>query len=232
MKIFKSIKGAIKSIAILVGWSQYKNFFYSQEGEDILLQRIFASKSKGFYVDVGAHHPMRFSNTYLLYKKGWHGINIDAMPGSMDIFKKMRPRDVNLEVGVANKVGSLNYYIFNEPALNGFSKELSMRYVESSVNYKINAIKEVQVLRLKDLLDKYVGAKIEINLLSVDAEGLDLEILESNDWLKYRPNYVLVEILDCGLEGLIQNPVAEFMNRHGYSIHAKLFNSALFKDNS
>lgn len=231
MKIFKSIKGVIKSLSILVGWNQHKNFFYSQEGEDILLQRIFASKNNGFYVDVGAHHPMRFSNTYLLYKKGWHGINIDAMPGSMDIFNKMRPRDVNLEVGVANKVGRLNYYIFNEPALNGFSKELSMHYVESSINYKINAIKEVQVLRLSDLLDKYVDEKVEINLLSVDAEGFDLEVLESNDWLKYRPNYVLVEILDYRFEELIQNPIVDFMNRRGYSVYAKLFNSALFKDN-
>ena len=56
---------------------------YSQEGEDMILGKIFSGQKHGFYVDVGAHHPLRFSNTYLFYLKGWRGINIDAMPGSM-----------------------------------------------------------------------------------------------------------------------------------------------------
>jgi hypothetical protein len=64
---------------------------YSQEGEDMILQRIFENQPCGFYVDVGAHHPKRFSNTYFFYKKGWRGINIEAMVGSRQLFNKMRP---------------------------------------------------------------------------------------------------------------------------------------------
>ncbi|MFA7355121.1 MAG: SAM-dependent methyltransferase, partial [Sulfurimonadaceae bacterium] len=70
---------------------------YSQEGEDMILRRLFEQQPNGFYVDVGAHHPKRFSNTYFFYKKGWRGINIDAMPNSMELFNKIRPRDINIE---------------------------------------------------------------------------------------------------------------------------------------
>ena len=100
---------------------------YSIEGEDIILRRILGEKKTvGFYIDVGAHHPKRFSNTYHFYKEGWRGINIDAMPGSMKLFRKIRPRDTNLEFAISNKRQNLIYYRFNEPALNSFSKTLSI----------------------------------------------------------------------------------------------------------
>ena len=73
------------------------NICYSQNGEDLILNRFLENKKNGFYIDIGAHHPIRFSNTYLFYKKGWRGINIDAMPGSMDLFNKIRSRDINIE---------------------------------------------------------------------------------------------------------------------------------------
>src|SRR3954469_4320493 len=74
---------------------------FSQEGEDLLLARMFEHQSEGFYVDVGAHHPQRFSNTHLLHQRGWRGINIDATPGSMAAFRRARPHDVNLEIAIA-----------------------------------------------------------------------------------------------------------------------------------
>src|SRR5581483_8094739 len=83
---------------------------YSQEGEDLLLARLFDGQKKGFYVDVGAHHPFRFSNTYLLYLNGWRGINIDAMPGSMAAFRKLRPRDINIECMVSQDPRPLRFF--------------------------------------------------------------------------------------------------------------------------
>jgi len=70
---------------------------FAQEGEDRVLYRMFQGRfgRPGFYVDVGAHHPTRFSNTYLFYRMGWRGINLDAMPGSMAAFARARPRDIN-----------------------------------------------------------------------------------------------------------------------------------------
>jgi hypothetical protein len=104
---------------------------YSQEGEDrvlsSLLFKLHGGKhiNDGFYVDVGAHHPFLFSNTCLFYKQGWHGINIDAMPGSMAAFQKHRPRDINLESGVGQKAEKLKFFVFNELALNTFDESLA-----------------------------------------------------------------------------------------------------------
>ena len=129
------IKKLIKFIVSKI----FKIYFirsYSQEGEDMILRRLFEGENLGFYIDVGAHHPKRFSNTFMFYKKGWNGINIDAMPSSMKAFDKARPRDTNLEIPVSNKKELLTYYMFNEPALNGVSKNLTEE--RSGVNqYKV-----------------------------------------------------------------------------------------------
>ena len=105
---------------------------FSQEGEDMILNRIYEHKKDGFFVDIGAHHPMRFSNTYLFYNKGWRGINVDAAPGSMIDFKKHRPRDINLEIPVSDKSDELEYFMFNDGALNTLDKERANKIEEES----------------------------------------------------------------------------------------------------
>ena len=80
----------IKRTLSFFTWDPWANYSWSQEGEDRILYRIFEQQPVGFYVDVGAHHPKRFSNTYFFYRRGWRGINIDAMPGSMKNFEKLK----------------------------------------------------------------------------------------------------------------------------------------------
>ena len=94
------------------------SFIAPQEGENIILERIFAKKSKGFYIDVGAHHPIRFSNTLSLYNRGWSGINIEPNNEVINSFKKLRPRDLNLNMAVSHEKNSKDYYLFEDPALN------------------------------------------------------------------------------------------------------------------
>ena len=175
----------------------YATKSFSQEGEDLLLKRIFEHKKNGFYIDVGAHHPFRFSNTYLFYKKGWKGINLDAMPNSMKIFEKYRPRDINLEIPVGKDGEKLVYYIFNEPALNTFDKNRIEAIVSKSV-YTLIREMEIQIRSLKSILDEYLPKGQNIDFMSIDVEGLDFEVLKSNDWKKYRPEILLVESLGGG----------------------------------
>lgn len=203
--------------------------FYSQEGEDAVLSRIFEENKNGFYVDVGAHHPKRFSNTYFFYKKGWRGINIDAMPGSMGAFNKDRPLDINLEIPVSDKDEVLTYYIFNEPALNGFSKELSDSR-NGLRQYKIIATKELKTRTLASILDEFMLARQAIDFLSIDVEGLDFQVLNSNNWDKYRPEVVLVEALGgVNLVDILACETNLFMETKGYSLFAKTFNTLFFK---
>jgi hypothetical protein len=117
---FYLLKNILRRFQDFLTWHPWVNRSWSQEGEDMALRRVFEKEKIGFYVDVGAHHPKRFSNTYFFYRMGWNGINIDAMPGSMKEFDKYRGRDINLELGVAKQEGILNSYVFNEPALNTF----------------------------------------------------------------------------------------------------------------
>jgi FkbM family methyltransferase len=209
-------------------WDKYQMKSWSQEGEDRILHRIFETKQKGFYVDVGAHHPKRFSNTYLFYLQGWHGINIDAMPGSMEAFRRFRPRDINIEVAVSKTKEVLAYHIFNEPAFNGFSVSLSERRNAADSGCKLMKTIDMMTMPLDEILDNNLPQNQQIDFLSIDVEGLDLEVLESNDWQKYRPKIVLVEVLEKTLEDMLSDPISKFLNKNGYQLFSKCHHTVFF----
>ena len=166
----------------------------------MILQRIFEEKSEGFYVDIGAHHPMRYSNTYLFYKRGWRGINIDAMPRSMVPFARDRPRDINLEIAIACRSDEQRtFYVFNEPALNTFDEALAISRAAGPYERKIVSKLPVRTQRLEEVLETHLAPNTLIDFMSVDVEGLDLEVLRSNDWTRFRPGYVLAECFNVSL---------------------------------
>lgn len=202
---------------------------YSQEGEDLILARLLGEKKNGFFVDVGAHHPTRFSNTYALYRRGWRGINIDATPGSMSAFEKLRPDDVNLEMAISDRSESFVFSMFQEGALNTFDRELAQSYLESG--WALAGTVELVPLTLKQVLDKYLKPDQKIDLLSIDVEGEDLGVLRSNDWSKYCPEVVIIEALDTPLERLDESPVVFFLKEQGFSPISRLFNSIIFRKN-
>ena len=218
---------------IVTIYNRYVNKFYqksyAQEGEDLILYRMIYGKiDKGFYVDVGAHHPKRFSNTYFFYKKGWRGINIEPMPGNKQIFDKYRPRDTNLEIPISSKEEELIYYIFNDPALNGFSKDLSLQRNELS-DYKIIKTINMRTKTLRSILDRYLPIGQKIDFLSIDVEGLDMEVLISNDWEKYRPEYILIEDKDFDFVTHESLEIYNFICKMSYKLMAKTLSTSIFK---
>jgi FkbM family methyltransferase len=202
------------------------NLCYGQDGEDLILNRLLDGQPQGFYVDIGAHHPVRFSNTYLFYKRGWRGINIDAMPGSMKAFDRLRPRDINVESGVASSAGKLMYHRFNEPALNTFNVDEAMR--KNAPPYHLIDTVEVVVERLDTLLARYLPAGQKIDFLSVDVEGKDEEVLRSNDWNHYRPRLILAETLRTDMLSLNECPIVQFLHSVGYKPVSKAYNTSFF----
>ena len=202
---------------------------YSQEGEDGILKRVFAGQGPGFFVDIGAHHPKRYSNTYYFYLYGWRGINVDPAPGTMQMFNAIRPRDINVEAAVANGNRALTYYEFDESTLNGFSKEISESRNENGP-YKIVNERTVQTTKLSEILDRHLPPGQKIDFLNIDVEGLDLEVLQSNNWEKYQPTIVLAEDLTLtDLRHLDQSPVACLMQEHGYEVYGKAVNTLIFR---
>ena len=164
---------------------------YAQYGEDVILAEIFKDRQDGFFVDVGAHHPTRYSNTYLLYQKGWHGINIDPNEESIAMFRKERSRDTSIECGVGSTEGERIYYRFSDPAVNSFSKEDAERWMKKDWITFLGE-KHVPVLKLSTILKRHAPGQ-HVDLLTVDAEGLDLEVLDSNDWDAMTPDVIIVE---------------------------------------
>jgi FkbM family methyltransferase len=202
---------------------------YSQEGEDMILRRLLTGQRTGFYVDVGAHHPYRFSNTCHFYLRGWRGINIEPNPDALRIFKRRRSRDINLGVGIAESASALTYYRFDEPALNSFDPELVARRLATTPFRQIGT-DTIPVHRLDLVLDQYLPKDTALDFLSVDVEGFDLQVLRSNNWERYRPHYVLVEALESSLDSLAADATYQFMRDHGYTLLAKTLNTLIFLD--
>jgi len=205
----------------------YSNLYWSQEGEDILIKRIFANKKNGFYVDVGAHHSSRFSNTYKLYKENyWRGVNIDPSLSSYLDLKKKRKRNININVGISDKKEILKFYSFNEGALNTFNLK---KKNQLKLNYKLKKTERTQCKKLSEVLDGCLKKDIKIDLLTIDTEGHDLKVLKSNNWNKYLPDYIIVEISSSTLDEIMKDPITKFLKKRCYSIYSKLHKSVIFK---
>jgi len=203
---------------------------YSQDGEDMILKAIYEQKKgyKGFFVDVGAHHPIRYSNTAYFYKRGWKGINIEPTPSAIAAFKTFRKRDINLNIGIGQEQSRLKFYCFNEPALNSFSEEISKRIDRESDKYKIVKEVEVKVLPLSDVFDRHLPKNTLIDFLSIDVEGLDFQVLLSNNWEMYKPNVILIEE-NVDVDNLRDSPIYVFLKEKGYNFFAKTLRTCIYR---
>lgn len=203
---------------------------FSQDGEDMILASFFEDHRHnytGYYVDVGAHDPYRFSNTQFFYEKGWRGINIEPTPTLIDAFRKHRKQDINLNIGVANEQSFMTFYCFDEPALNSFSKSLSDDR-DKNTSYSITNELSIPVDKLSHILDLNLPPGQKIDFLSIDVEGLDMEVLKSNDWTRYRPDYILVEDI-IPFSQITSSDVYQYLIEQNYSLVAKTTRTLFFK---
>ncbi len=144
------------------------------------------------------------------------------------MFERVRPRDINIEAGVASERIELAYFVFNDAALNTFSLELAKERAGGA--YRI--VDEVTIVAepLEALLERYVPEGTRIDVMSVDVEGLDYEVLLSNDWARFAPEFLLVESLTAGsLEDVMRDPIACLLREKGYVMAAKTMRTILFR---
>lgn len=222
------IKKVLTSLRAAVNF--YPAIHFSQDGEDIVLKQIFAGRTSGFYVDIGAFHPTRYSNTYQFYLGGWRGINIDARPGAMKPFRKWRKRDINLETAIGEKEGQMTYYNLSQPAMNGFDKALTEQRLADDASLKLIETVNMPVRRLSSVLQAHLPEGQDIDFMSIDVEGFDLQVLKSNDFERYRPRYMLVEVHQESIDAMTQCDIGRFLTAHDYTPIAKMVRTAVFKD--
>jgi FkbM family methyltransferase len=163
---------------------------YAQKHEDVRLDRVFPRGRPGFYIDVGANGPVRYSVTKHFYDLGWHGINVEPALHPFEQLREARRRDVNLHVALSNEAGEL--VLFEFPC--DFSA-LSTRSEEHAARHKGAGLpcveRKVATMTLARVCEKHVEGTIDF--LSVDVEGHELEVLQGGDWKRWRPRVVVVE---------------------------------------
>jgi FkbM family methyltransferase len=168
----------------------------SQNREDIILSGFFKDVEQGFYVDVGANHPDILSITKYFYDRGWSGINIEPNAHLYKLIKKQRQRDINLNIGAADKPGELVLREYpGGDGLSTFSKETQAQYQKDESVYKKNTLDyedyKVSVKPLKQIFEEHKVATI--NFMNIDVEGFEYNVIKGNDWSKYRPQVICVE---------------------------------------
>ena len=159
---------------------------YSINGEDLFLNNYFKDVSKGRYIDIGAFHPFRSSNTYKLYKKGWSGLNIDLSKTSIDLFKLARPNDINLNLVISDKKEETVVYQNKD-----LSKWNTINPTWASMYLKNPYSKEVCSDTLNNVLKKYNSQSNKFELINIDTEGSEYFILKNIDFDKYKFNLIL-----------------------------------------
>lgn len=214
-------------ISPIYDWFGKRSF--AQSGEDIIADLELGKKKKGIYIDVGAFHPKLFSNTYLFYKRGWSGVCIEPRPGAREDFLKCRPRDKFVEMGVGEKKDVLEYFEFKDGAANTFLKEQVEKNVKEAGRKMVNKV-SVAVMPLRDILASKGMEGVKIDLMSVDVEGMDLEVLRSNDWKKFRPKLVICEDLEFNFMKPQSSGVVKYLMELGYDLVAKTPYSLILKE--
>lgn len=183
---------------------------YSQFGEDMIVWHLLRQK-KGVYIDVGAYHPILYSNTYAFYKNGWSGIAIDPNPLCGKIFRWFRPRDkfINAAAGVS---GEGLYYQYNDSAYNSFSSTL-----QGGKNIRLIRKTTMSIRPLSELLREIK----QIDFMNIDVEGMDIRVLESHNW-EIKPTIIAVE-------GLFGGEAYKFLSKQGYILKVDIGMTMIFE---
>jgi hypothetical protein len=191
-------------------YERYTKKSYSLSNVDLTVDYLFKNINKGVYIDLGCNHPIKFNNTYLLYKRGWSGINVDSDFDSIKLFNKFRSNDFNVRNIVSDdeSVKKL-YYYHKRSALNTLSKDL----VDSRTSKPSKIIEEKSVTLNKIIEDSpYQNSKI--NLLSVDIENHEFEALKNFNFLKYKVDVLVVESTDTSQKKLeMYNQSIDFITK-------------------
>jgi FkbM family methyltransferase len=218
IKIFS--KKSLESLFSFYEQTAFNPFFsvsFSQCAEDIVIEKIFNSIQGGSFLDVGAHHPVRFSLTNKLYKKGWRGINIDADPEIIKLFDQFRTEDINLTAFIGTEP-KYDFSIFLEKAISSANNVNIKNNLNSG--YTIDKIIQVEGVTLRKVFDKYHSI-IGPDLLNIDVEGNEIDVLKSLSFETLpevrRPKIIVIETFNS-YNDVLSIDTVKLLNFYGYEV--------------
>jgi FkbM family methyltransferase len=195
---------------------------FSQYNEDLILDVLLSCKKYGTYLDIGANDPSVFNNTERFYRRGWSGVNIEPNLDSYTKLCQYRKRDINLNIGIGPNRGEMTFYQMSADTLSSFDKEAALEGGKIH-GATLLSTKQVMVRPLSDIFEEHLKERY-VDFMSVDAEGYDLAVLKSNDWTKYRPYLLIVEINRGGKE------IVEYLGTCNYMLVYTNGTNGIFMD--
>jgi len=202
---------------------------YSQCGEDLLVNYIFNAIGIQVisYVDIGAHHPWYLSNTAFFYQKGSRGINIDPNPKLIKLFEVCRSEDININVGIETKEAVLDFYNISDDSLSTFSKDEAEKLV--GYGKKIVSVEKIRVTTINKIIEQYFN-NVFPDFLTIDTEGLELEILKTIDFTSNYPKVMCVETAEYSPtgRGTKKMELIDFIKSKGYYLYADTNLNSIF----
>jgi FkbM family methyltransferase len=205
---------------------------FSQMGEDIVLFHLLRDLMKidrPTYVDIGAADPIQSNNTYLLHWMGGHGVLVEPNPAYLERLRLHRPHDVivNIGIGVTDATEADYYIIRGRPALNTFSPEQVALLRGKTHEDVVERVVKMPLMSVNHLFERYLHQAPD--LVSIDVEGLDLAILRTLDFTKYRPAAFIAETIRMGTANE-DSSIATFLATKGYVARGGSLYNTIFAD--
>ena len=223
----------------------FKNFYYfyniyirnykflnngSQFGEEKFILSFFEKKYKGKFLDVGCFHPTRHNNTYAMYKRGWHGINIDLNPLTIELFNFARIKDININAAISNNEETKKLYFVDELNTQNTLEPNHLSFLKNHHNLREEdiSLQEIKTKRLDKILDNYNFN--DIDFMNIDVEGHELQVLNSIDFLKYKIKFICIEMIEHNDQAkLINEKLNAILEKNNYVLEKKLDFNFIFK---
>ena len=191
--MFNKIRNKIHILQNIYLKNKYfiKKKSYAMDGEDLAIDQYIEKKEKGFYVDIGAHHPIHRNNTQLLFNRGWEGINIDVNQFSIDLFNFLRPDDLNLLTAISDQEGEITFYYQKKfSQLNTTDKKIAHEHFNGNFNERL-----VKCQSIHNILINSKYKEVKIDFLNIDVEGAEMKVLRTLNFKIYDPKLICIEIL-------------------------------------
>ncbi|MFA6547137.1 MAG: FkbM family methyltransferase [Limisphaerales bacterium] len=200
--------------------------YWSQYGEDIVLDRVLNLGKPGFYVDVGCYHPVKNNNTFKLYRRGWRGINLDIDELKIAAFHMRRPRDLSIACCVSDQPGDIRVFT---PGPWSLTQTADAATAEKMRARGVRLVERTVAARpLTGILDGSEFRGRLIDVLSIDVEGHELAVLRSLEFDRYQPRVVIIESHHRSLEELMCSEEFKFLVARGYTLFNWTGPSVLF----